>query len=529
MPNSSTGRVYAAPVLRRLAGGLALPSLLLVSLLALQAEASARAAPQPGSAGLGERLFPLLGNGGYEVGSYRLELRYPTSRPAQRVSGRVTLVARARRALSSFHLDFAGDSVGAVRVNGTRARRRRFGPELVITPRDPLRARRRFVARVDFTSHVTPTVADETFPRGWFTTLDGSVTAAQPDTGHTIFPANDHPSDKASYTFRLDVPKGVTAVANGVLTGRRSRRGRTLWSYRQRQPMASQLVQLAVGELDVVERGRARGTSLRDVVARSVAAEVEPALAGTPRHLGWLVDRVGRYPFDVYGVLVVEQPLSFALETQTLSLTSAEQFDPAVVPPSLAEIILVHELAHQWFGDSVAVETWSDLWLSEGHATWYEQTYSDERLGTDFVAFIRSAYANGDAWRAAFGPVARPRFSNLALFSPNVYDGGALVLYALRQRIGARAFRKVERGWAQGFAGRSAGTDDFIAHASKASGRNLRGFLRAWLYGSKTPPMPGHPDWTVNPASAQAQARAAGRASAGSVRGLEHGQAFHKR
>jgi len=102
--------------------------------------------------------------------------------------------------------------------------------------------------------------------------------------------------------------------------------------------------------------------------------------------------------------------------------------------------------------------------------------------------------------RDKYGPVARPRSGSLDdLFNPNVYDGGALALYALRQKVGATTFAAIERHWVRQYRGRSASTDDFIALASRVSRRDLRPFLVAWLYGKTTPPMPGHPDWTVDP------------------------------
>jgi aminopeptidase N len=483
-------------------------SILSVVFAALTLAASATAAPSPGAAGVGDRLFPELGNGGYDVRNYALDLTYPTREPQQTVLGRVTIRARTTQSLSSFNLDFDGDSVSAVRVNGRSADWTISAEELVIKPKRPLRDGKRFVVRVDFTSHTKDPPADDPstdlpedlLPFGWFTTLDGSVVGAQPEYAHEIFPSNDHPSDKASYSFRLDVPRGVTAVANGTLIGRHSGHGRTVWTYRQRQPMASELIQLAVGSLDVINRGRSRGVKLRDVVASRVSDAVEPALALTPRQMDWLVDRLGRYPFDLYGVLVADQVFGYALETQTLSLHPALLFDPENFPLEFADQVMLHELSHQWFGDSVAPETWSDLWLNEGHATWYEFTYAEEFYGVDFEAFLRNAYEMGDIWRAEFGPVALPSQNDFDLFSPNVYDGGALVLYALRQEIGGPAFRKLERSWVQRFEGKSVGTEDFIALASKVADRDLGPFLRDWLYGTTTPrPMPGHPDWEVTP------------------------------
>jgi aminopeptidase N len=481
----------------------------------LGAGAAQAAPPSPGEPGIGDRLFPTLGNGGYDARHYDLHLTYATSAPEQDVAGEVTMLARSTQALSSFNLDFAGDSVSGVRVNGRRADFTRSGSELVITPSKAIGKGRKFIARVDFVSGPFTPAPDDTLPFGWFTTLDGSVTAGQPDQSQTIYPVNDHPADMASYTIRFDVPEGVTAVGNGELRWSSTRGGRTRSLYLMKEPMASELIQLAVGGLSVVERGHVRGVSLRDVVPTSRAAELEPQLTGTPNHMNWLVDRVGRYPFDTYGVLAANQLFGYALETQTLSIHPAFVFE-ADYPPQNREPLMVHELAHQWYGDSVAPESWSDLWLNEGHATWYEWVYADEFYADtvpalEFVGRIKEAYSHGDEWRGLYGPVARPASNELFdLFSPNVYDGGAVVLYALRQVIGERAFGALERQWAQRYAGESVGTEDFIALASKVARRNLGPFLRDWLYGTTTPPMPGHPDWTQAPAEAPSTARAGG-------------------
>lgn len=484
----------------------ALAALTIVAGLAATPAGAAAAPASPGAPGLDDRLFPELGNGGYDTRHYDLSMTYETAAPDTSVDGEVEIRARAEQALSSFNLDFAGDSVDGVWVDGRRAAWNLAGEELVVTPRRALRRNRRFRVTVEFTGHpVIPEPGDEV-PFGWFTTVDGSVTAGQPDRSHEIYPSNDHPSDKATYSFRLDVPEGITAAANGSYSGSRTRAGRTTWRYELRQPMATQLVQLAVGDLEIIERGRRRGVNLRDVAPTAREPWLDEALATTPRHLDWMSDQVGRYPFDDYGVLAVDQFFLYALETQTLSLHPVLLFDPENFDPVTWETIMVHEIAHQWFGDSVAIRFWSDLWLSEGHATWYEWNYGDQFYDIDLTERIRAAYAQGDNLRAQYGPVALPSSNELFdLFSPNVYDGGAVVLYALRQVIGEEVFQRLERRWAQEFRGESVDTEDFIAFASRIARRDLRGFLRSWLYGTTTPPMPDHPDWAVDPVGTPAQ------------------------
>jgi aminopeptidase N len=452
--------------------------------------------PGPGAPGIGDVLYPTLGNGGYDVRHYDLDLRYETAAPTQPIDGTVRIEARATQALSSFNLDFSGESIGAVELDGCDASYTWDGEEIVITPSRPLRRHERFTVTV---SHFTarPAVPVEFLDAPFFITADGTAWAMQPHNAHRVFPSNDHPRDMASFSFELDVPAGTTAVANGELTGKRTARGRTTWRYRQREPMATELAQVTVGAMAVTRRGRHDGVFVRDVTPGRLTADLEPKLEAELAHMEWLTEQLGDYPFQSYGSLVVDSAITFALETQTLSLYPATLFDREQAG---WEPIMVHELAHQWFGNSVAPASWSDLWQNEGHATWYEVTFQLDPDSPELEEGVRFVYSLGDIWRAAFGPVAAPLSGDPALlFSPQVYGGGAIVLYALRQEVGDATFRAIEREWVTRYRGRSASTSDFIALASEVAGRDLSEFLHDWLYGITTPPMPGHPDWTVEP------------------------------
>ncbi|MGW0776389.1 M1 family metallopeptidase [Streptomyces sp. NPDC002835] len=463
-------------------------------LAAASATLIAATLPSPEALGIGDRLFPQLGNPGYDVLEYDIALAYEgrNDRPLEAVT---KIDAWSTRGLDRVNLDFTHGTVRSVMVNDTPADFATAGEDLVIDP----------PANIPAGSRMRITVAHTSDPRGpkdaggWVRTGDGLVMANQADAAHRVFPSNDHPSDKAYFTFRVTAPPDITVVANGRRVARARTDEQTSWVYRTGHPMATELAQVSLGRSSVVERQGPHGLPLRDVVPTADREALEPWLKKTPAQLTWMEEKVGRYPFETYGVLIADAETGFELETQTLSLFERSVFTSDAFPEWYVDSVMVHELAHQWFGNSVTPRTWSDLWLSEGHATWYEALYADEKSKQSLETRMRRAYEHSDAWRAAGGPPAAPAAAapgkKLSIFRPVVYDGSALVLYALRQEIGKSAFERLQRTWVQEHQDGTAGTEDFTQLASSIAERDLSTFFQGWLYGKKTPAMPGHPDW----------------------------------
>ncbi|MFI6039461.1 M1 family metallopeptidase [Streptomyces sp. NPDC051315] len=444
----------------------------------LTAADPALAAGPVGTPGVGDPYFPLAGNGGYHVDHYDLTLRYdPDSR---RLDGKAVLTARATQRLTRFDLDLHGLKVTGLTVDRARAAHRRDGQELVVTPPRALDKGRRFRVTVTYAGTPGPVTDPDGSLDGWIPTDDGAFVAAEPQGAMTWFPANNHPTDKSAYDFALTVPEGRTAVANGVLLGRRTAHGRTTFRWRQTEPMAAYLATATIGRFEVEQYTTRDGTEVYNAVDPREATAAAPVLKRLPSVLEWGSALFGRYPYRAAGAIVDRAPQAgYALETQTRPV-----YDRA---PDLST--LVHESAHQWFGDSVSLTSWKEIWLNEGLATYTEWLYAEQHGGDSAQRAFDALYdtpADDDLW--AFPP-GDPG-SGAHLFGTPVYARGAMALHALRTAVGDRAFVRVLRDWARTHRHGNGTTAQFERLAERVTGRELSALLRTWLYARGKPNHP---------------------------------------
>ncbi|MFB9908811.1 M1 family metallopeptidase [Allokutzneria oryzae] len=470
-------------------------SAVVTAALLLGADPAALAGPAatPGSPGLGDKLLPGLGNGGYDAQKYTVDYRFEPG--VSTMDSRTTMVAVATQELSRFTMDFAGGTVSEVQVNGQRAPFAIEGEELVITPARPLRKGRSFTTEVRYVADRDAKVAspvDET--AGWGRNSDGGFSFwSQPDRAHLFFPSNDHPSDKAQFVFRVDVPQGWNVVANGLLHSWTNNGGRDRFEYRTVHPITTQISQVAVGKLTTVPGTGPGGLPLRSAVPTDKAGAVRPALDKIPAHLAWLENKLGRrFPLETYGVLGVHGPSpvnTWALENATLStfpvssLLNAEEVEP----------VMVHEAAHQWFGNSVSFAGFSDVWLSEGFATYFDHLWTAETTKKPMGEMFRQAYERDQQIRDEAGSIVVSPIPE-AIFGL-ARGGGSLVVYALRQQAGEQGFQRIMQAFLDRFRDRSATTEQFQRLVTEVGGPETGAVLDAWLHAKRTPPMPGHPDW----------------------------------
>ncbi len=429
----------------------------------------------PGAGGVGDPFFPKAGNGGLDVGHYSLALDYRPETGRLRATARIT--ATATQELSAFDLDYRGPRVRAVRVDGAPARFGRQGQELVITPATTIAPGSEFAVEVRYRGKPRPIVDADGARGGWIRTDDGAFVAGEPTGSPTWFPCNDHPTDKATYDFRVTVPRGTEAVANGALVDRRRRGRRVTWSYAADQPMASYLATATTGEFRI---RRSRFDGLESLVAvdpREARAAKRP-LRRIERITRFFSTIFGPYPFGQTGAIVDHAPeVGYALETQTRPI-----YDSA---PS--EVTVAHEIAHQWFGDSVSVERWDQIWLNEGFATWAEWRWA-QRAGGRTTAQVLSRLERTPAdrlgvWDPPPGSPSGPR----ELFANSIYIRGGMAVEALRQEIGDDAFYATLRAWTSDHAYSNATIDEFIALAEARSGRELGALFQRFLYAPGKP------------------------------------------
>ncbi|HNI34650.1 MAG TPA: M1 family metallopeptidase [Microthrixaceae bacterium] len=443
--------------------------------------------PKPGSPGVdGEALLPNAGNGGYDVSHYTLAIAVSDDRSS--IEATATIAAVATQDLSTFNLDLAGLDVASVNVDDEPAGFSRNGDELTVTPEEALATDAEFVTRVEYSGAPQP-VQDPSAPGtiGWLSAPSGIYVASEPIGAKGWFPGNDHPSDKARFTFEITAKNADTVVANGVLTSKEpAGEGRTTWTFEQSDEMATYLAQVAVGDYDLIESTGPNGLPIRHAVVRNVPADKREVLDLTAAQIEYFEPLFGPFPLDAYGLLVADAGPEFALETQTLTLLPASWLLNS--DAEFTGMVMAHELAHQWFGDAVTPARWTDIWLNEGFATYAEWMWEDHAGVTPLDESVTDAMGQAGRWREAFGPVASPAAP--LLFSPNSYEGAGIVLHALRKTIGDEHFFEVLQRWASENDGESVTTEQFETLAADVSGQDLTAFFAAWIHSDTLPVMP---------------------------------------
>ncbi|HQR81177.1 MAG TPA: M1 family metallopeptidase, partial [Actinomycetota bacterium] len=427
--------------------------------------------------------FPGMGDSGFDVQHYRITVRMNPDSGWLR--GRAVVTAQATSDLSRFHLELAlrADSVA---VNGQQAQFwRGSGLQLVVQPAATVPANTPMIVEINYRGN--PARADRTDDYPWLRGAGEQLGIGEPRIAPWWFPANDHPRDKARYDVVGFVPRGQQFVSNGRLVATRDVGRWSRWHWQMAEPMPSYATLFAAGDYRLQHRG---GTW---PATYAVSQALSPAdqranlrlLRTTAGLVRWLQTQFGPYPFGQVGGLVsgTFDNEDWSMETQTRPTY------PDLTEVSDARALLVHELAHQWFGDSVTPARWRDIWLNEGFARWAEVRYAEThggRSGRDWLGRQwRGHHAGSQFWQLQIGDPGPDH-----LFAWAVYDRGAMAVEALRQRIGDPDFFRLVRLWTEQNRWGTVTVEQFEALAEQVAGQDLSAFFQAWLMDQ------GRPAWT---------------------------------
>ena len=436
--------------------------------------------PIVGSTSAGDPYLPASGNGGYQVEHYDLVLDYRVS--SNRLTATATITARALTRLDRFSLDLAGLSVDKVTVAGRMpTKTTHTARKLVLTPAVPLQPGERFDVVVAYRGAPHP-VRSHWGELGWEELTDGVLVAGQPSGAPSWFPCNDHPSDKATFRIQLSCEAPYTVVSNGPLVAKTSRSGRTTWTFEVREPMAAYLASVQIGRYrrqDVTATPVAYSLFYPPALARPVAVD----FARLGDMISVFGEAFGPYPFPAFSVIVTADELEIPLEAHGLAVFGRNHVDGL----HGSDRLIAHELAHQWFGNSLTLTRWADIWLHEGFACYAEWIWAEASGGL-------TAHESAVQHRAEVDLLPK----NIVvgdpgpqdMFDDRVYKRGALALHAVRQAIGDEAFFTALRGYTRTHRHGSVTTDDLLGCFDVASGTRVADKIIArWVSGKSLPPL----------------------------------------
>lgn len=425
-----------------------------------------------GAVSANDPYVPGHGNGGYSVGHYDLELDYRV--PTNRLVGRARISAVTTQALSRFSLDLAGLDADKVSVNGTAAAKfSQRAAKLHVTPVVEVPAGAELVVEVRYSGRPAP-VGRHGAGAGWEELADGVVVAAQPDGAPSWFPCNDHPADKASYQLVVTADSPYTVVANGTLLHHRVRAGRTRWTYQQVEPMPTYLATVQIGRYELV-RTATTPVPQTGAVPPRLRARFDHDFGRQQQMITLFSDLFGPYPFPGYTVVVTDDALEIPVEAQAMSTFGANHVDGH----RGSERLVAHELAHQWFGNSLTVARWQHIWLNEGFACYAEWLWSEASGGPTAAVLAARAHAAlatlpQDLVIADPGPEL--------MFDDRVYQRGALTLHALRAELGDAEFFALLQAWTGRYRHATVTTEAFVALAQERTARSVTALFTGWLH-----------------------------------------------
>ncbi len=422
---------------------------------------------------------PGHGDASYDVTHYELDLTYKVE--GNHLSGRVVLHCTALEDLDRLHLDLHRLRVTRLTVDGAAAKYTHTRDALSVRPRSRLREGQEFALSVHYSGHPSTVPSKVLGDAGWEELSDGVIVASQPQGAPSWFPCNDRPSSKAGYRISFTAPSTHRVVCNGELVASTRHASATTWVYDQPEPMATYLATVQIGRYELLELPAV--VPLYAAVPRRLIPRYDVAFARQPEMLELFTRLFGDYPFGRYTVVITEDDLEIPLESQGLSTFGAN----FLVTDWEAERLIAHEMSHQWFGNSLTLAGWSDIWLHEGFACYAEWLWSEES-GQDTAH--QRALAHWERLAALDQDLLLADPGAELMFDDRVYKRGALLLHALRLTLGDEEFFEVLKAWSTEHAHTTVTAEQFVGFVESRATVSVSDLFEAWLDELELPDLP---------------------------------------
>ncbi|KRF12350.1 hypothetical protein ASG90_15330 [Nocardioides sp. Soil797] len=424
-----------------------------------------------------DSLYPNVGDPGVDSLHYGLDLEWDPE--AKVLAGTAEIAFRATGTKPQFQLDFGEPlKVTEATLDGKEVEVEHTGKDLVV--KAPVTVDKKYLLVVEYEG--TPEPADAPTTRSDFSTTgftitdEGDVwTMQEPYGAFTWYPVNDQPADKAFYDFKITTPAPRIGIANGVLTSQEEVDGNTVTEWHLDSAASSYLVTLAIGEYEKTEAESSSGVPLTYWTAPGDTRALN-AMEYTAKAVDWLEGKLGPFPFTSLGSVVVDS--ESAMETQQMVTYGNSNY-------TLSRDVVIHEVAHQWYGDMTSPSDWKDVWINEGMAMYIQGVYEAESTNRSIDAVMDDWALYEKQYRATAGPPGD--YDPRTFGESNIYYGPALMWHELRKQIGDDKFWAMVKKWPTVHKQGNPTREEYLDWIEQETGEELSAFFDAWLMGEKTP------------------------------------------
>ncbi|GAC1408473.1 MAG: M1 family metallopeptidase [Candidatus Velthaea sp.] len=391
-----------------------------------------------------------------------------------------TTVEAIEAGVASVRLDAVDLLIESVTRDGQALPFRSTSNALAIEFPQPLRAGERAAFVVTYSTHE---------PRRGLYFVDEprhAWTQSQDQDARFWFPCFDYPAEKQTTSATIVVPKGLFALSNGALVSRADVGETTVFRYEQSIPHATYLVTMVAGDFAEIEQ-KHRRVPVWYYTLRGREADGERAFGNTPAMIDTFEKAIGvPYAYERYSQIAVGDFIFGGMENTTATTqTDRTLHDERAHLDFSSDPLVSHELAHQWFGDLVTCRDWSQAWLNEGFATYFETVWREANLGWDeyqydiYVLVQQYLDEDGDRYRR---PIVCNMFRDpIELFDAHLYQKGGAVLHMLRGELGWERMQRALKRYVGDNAQRNVETIDLVRAIEASTGRNMRGFFDQWI------------------------------------------------